>query len=131
MIRVKPDVVINMIGLSEQDGTSQFEIFRNKIGRYVVISSADVYRAYDRLRLADPGDPDPTPLTENSPLRDKFCPYRADCKSLEDRLYNYDKILLERALMANAEAMPVTSIRWSMVYYLDSKIKIVIYIIIA
>ena len=113
---LKPDVVINMIGLSEQDGESQFQMFRNKIGRYVVISSADVYRAYDRLRLADPGEPDPTPLTEKSPLRDKLYPYRADCKGPEDRLYNYDKILLERALMADADAMPVTSIRLPMVY---------------
>ncbi len=114
--KLKPDVVINMIGLDEQDGESQFQMFQNKIGRYVVISSADVYRAYDRLRLADPGAPDPTPLTEQSPLRDKLYPYRADCKGPEDRLYNYDKILLERALMADADAMPVTSIRLPMVY---------------
>ncbi|MEP6756708.1 MAG: NAD-dependent epimerase/dehydratase family protein [Chthonomonadales bacterium] len=112
----KPDAVIDMMGLTEFDGFELVDIFRGMTGRLVVISSADVYRAYDRLRGADPGEPDPTPLTEESPLRDKMYPYRDMCKSEEDRLWNYDKILLERAAMSDPDNLPATCLRLPMVY---------------
>jgi nucleoside-diphosphate-sugar epimerase len=81
----------------------------------VAISSVDVYRAYDRFRRTDPGLPDPTPLTEDSPLRDKLYPYRAMTQNEEDLMYHYDKILFERAVMSEP-SLPATVLRLPMVY---------------
>src|SRR5205823_7436702 len=81
-----------------------------------VIISVDVYRAYERFRKADPGPPDPAPLTEGSPLRDKLYPYRSMAKSADEFMYHYDKILMEREVMSRPEALPVTVLRLPMVY---------------
>jgi nucleoside-diphosphate-sugar epimerase len=42
-------------------------------------------------------------LTEDSPLRETLFPYRAQAQSPSDLTYFYDKILVERAVMASAE----------------------------
>jgi nucleoside-diphosphate-sugar epimerase len=84
--------------------------------RLVVISSVDVYRAYDRFRKADPGPPDPAPLTEDSPLRDRLYPYRDMAKGPEELFYNYDKILMERAIQSAPDTLPATVLRLPMVY---------------
>jgi nucleoside-diphosphate-sugar epimerase len=110
-----PDVVLDMRALSEADGQTLLAVFKGITGRLVVISSGDVYRAYDRLRKKDPGPPDPTPLTEDSPLRDKLYPYRDMTAGPEDPMYSYDKILLERAAMSNPD-LPATVLRLPMVF---------------
>jgi nucleoside-diphosphate-sugar epimerase len=78
----------------------------------------DVYRAYDRLRKAHPGSPDPVPLTEDSPLREHLYPYRGEHRpdGLErDFLHDYDKILVERVVLGDPE-LPGTVVRLPMVY---------------
>jgi nucleoside-diphosphate-sugar epimerase len=82
----------------------------------VVISSADVYRTYDRFRKKDPGPPDPWPLTEDSPLRDLLYPYREPDTEPSSFAYDYDKILMERAAQSEPEALPATVLRLPMVY---------------
>jgi hypothetical protein len=67
-------------------------VFKGLARRVVAISSGDVYRAYDRFRRADPGSPDPTPLMEASPLRDRLFPYRDKAHGPDDFLFNYEKI---------------------------------------
>lgn len=69
-----PDVVLDMFARTEADGRELVELYSGVARHLVVISSADVYRAYDRFRRADPGPPDPAPLTETSPLRDRLYP---------------------------------------------------------
>jgi nucleoside-diphosphate-sugar epimerase len=110
-----PDVVLDMRALSEADGQTLLAVFKGIASRLVVISSGDVYRAYDRLRKKDPGPPDPTPLTEDSPLRDKLYPYRDMTAGPEDLMYSYDKILLERAAMSDPD-LPATVLRLPMVF---------------
>jgi nucleoside-diphosphate-sugar epimerase len=110
-----PDVVLDMRALGEADGNALVELFSGMAKRLVVISSCDVYRAYDRFRGADPGPPDPAPLTEDSPLRDHLYPYREQATGPDDFRYHFDMILLERAVM-NVPALPATVLRLPMVY---------------
>lgn len=110
-----PEIVLDMLPLGEADAQQVVETFRSVARRLVAISSVDVYRAYDRFRRADPGLPDPTPLTEDSPLRDQLYPYRAMVSGPEDRMYHYDKILVERAVLGEP-TLPGTVLRLPMVY---------------
>lgn len=111
-----PDVVLDMFARAEADGHELVELFGGLARRLVVISSVDVYRAYDRFRGADPGPPDPAPATETSPLRDQLYPYRSEAAGPEDAMYHYDKILVERAAMSELETLPTTVLRLPMVY---------------
>ena len=114
--RLGPDVVLDTLAMTETDAQATVETFRGLAKRLVVLSSGDVYRAYDRMRGADPGPPDPTPLTEESPLRDKLYPYRKNAKSPEDVMHDYDKILVERVVMAQPSELPATVLRLPMVF---------------
>src|SRR5947209_6957417 len=49
-----PEIVLDMMPLTEQAGQRLVELFCGLARRLVVISSVDVYRAYDRFRKADP-----------------------------------------------------------------------------
>jgi nucleoside-diphosphate-sugar epimerase len=110
-----PELVLDMMLLGEADAQQVVETFRGVARRLVAISSVDVYRAYDRFRGADPGPPDPTPLTEDSPLRGQLYPYRAMVSGPEDRMYHYDKILMERVVLGEP-TLPGTVLRLPMVY---------------
>lgn len=107
--RFAPDVVVDMISLNQNDATGLIETFRGLAARTVVISSGDVYRAYDIVRGLHPGPPDPTPLTEESPLRERLFPY--DRPGVED----YEKILVERTV-AREPSLPATILRLPAVY---------------
>jgi nucleoside-diphosphate-sugar epimerase len=100
-----PDVVLDMIAFVEQDGHSLMSLCKGLVRRVVLISSQDVYRIYGRVNRTEPGPPDPIPVTEDSPLRDKLYPYRGlDLPFPEDekqRMHDYDKILIERLVMSD------------------------------
>jgi nucleoside-diphosphate-sugar epimerase len=68
---LRPEVVIDMIAHTREEAESLVATFRGVARRVVVPSSEDVYRAYGRLHRTEPGPPDPMPLTEDSPLREK------------------------------------------------------------
>lgn len=112
---LRPDVVLDMMVSTEAGGRTLMETFRGIARRVVAISSADVYRAYDRFRRVDPGRPDPSPLTEDSPLRDRLYPYKDENTKPEEFGYHYDKILMERQVMSDPE-LPGTILRLPMVY---------------
>ncbi len=116
---VAPDVVVDMICVTEADARTVVELFRGVARRLIVISSQDVYRAYGRLLGKEPGDPDPIPLAEDAPLREKLYPYRTDPpRPPEDParwMDDYDKILVERTALSCQE-MPGTVLRYPMVY---------------
>ena len=97
--RFSPEVVIDLIAYTEEDAMSLLRSIKCIARRVVVVSSADVYRAYDRWRKALSGPLEAVPLTEDAPLRNALYPYRHRAKGTEDRLYNYDKILVERVIM--------------------------------
>jgi nucleoside-diphosphate-sugar epimerase len=100
-----------MIPLCENDAVTVMNTFRGIAKRVVAISSCDVYRAYGRLTGLETGPPDPDPLTETSPLREKLYPYRGKIAGMDD----YDKIPVERIVLG-APDLPGTVLRLPMVY---------------
>lgn len=66
---LEPDVVLDMVPYTRPD-VARVRAFRGVAGRAVLVSSGDVYRAFGRGHGSEPGPPDPTPLTEDSPLRE-------------------------------------------------------------
>ena len=94
-----PEVVLDMVPFREEDA-QRLKSFKGVARRVVAISSGDVYRAYGRLWRTEPGPPDPIPLTEDSPLREKLSPAGLD----------YNKTAVERALISEAD-LPATILR--------------------
>ncbi len=113
---IQPDVVVEMIAGQLRHGEALISLFPGIAKRLVLVSSVDVYRAYDRMLRSDPGPPDPAPLTEDSPLRDRRFPYRQWAKDENDRNYNYDKIPVEELVLSRPDDLPAVVIRLPMVY---------------
>lgn len=112
--RCEPQVVLDMIPVTQQDAETVTGMFEDIAERVVAISSQDVYRAYGKLIGAEPGPIEPIPVSEESPLRSTLYPFR-DQSEPGQRLYDYDKILVERAFMGNPQ-LPGTILRYPMVY---------------
>lgn len=114
-----PDVAIHMIAMTEAQAESFVRALSGVAARAVVISSQDVYRAYGRLLGKEPGPPDPTPLSEDAPLRERLYPYRGDEPRAADDpvrwMDDYDKILVERVVMSAPE-LPCAVLRLPAVY---------------
>jgi nucleoside-diphosphate-sugar epimerase len=110
-----PDVVVDLIAMTEQDAVADIETYRGLTRRLVVLSSMDVYRAYDRFRGLDHGPPDPLPLSEDAPLREMLFCYRGRAKGKDDLLHDYDKILVERVVQSQSD-LPATVLRLPCVY---------------
>jgi len=83
--RLSPQVVIDMFPYTEVDAIALMNVFQNIAERVVAISSMDVYRAYSVI-LGQAADLVPVPLTDDSPLRQQFYPYRDIPEKLLDRL---------------------------------------------
>jgi nucleoside-diphosphate-sugar epimerase len=98
-----PEVVIDLIPYTEQEALDAMRVFKGLVGRFVAISSMDVYRAYDILRRVRPGPPDKVPLSEDSPLREQLYPYRSASSGPDDMFYNYEKILVEKRVMGDRD----------------------------
>lgn len=109
--QLAPDIVLDMLPMTEQDARTVIAAFRGVAQRVVACSSVDVYRAYARINLFEPGPPDPVPLTEDAPLREQLYPYRGKI----ERLHDYDKILVEHVVMGDP-ALPGTILRLPVVY---------------
>lgn len=116
---VDPEVVLDMIPVIEQDAIEVMRVFKGVARRVVAISSQDVYRAFGRVNMKESGPVEPTPITEESPLRENLYPYRSqppreadDPQKWQD---DYDKILVERVVMGDP-ALSGTVLRLPMVY---------------
>jgi nucleoside-diphosphate-sugar epimerase len=103
LIDAKPDVVVHMVAMGEEDADAAANAFTGRIRRLVVLSSGDVYRAYGRFTGLEPGPIEGGLLTEGSPLRQTLYPYRASAQSPTDLTYAYDKILVERRVLASED----------------------------
>jgi nucleoside-diphosphate-sugar epimerase len=93
-----PEVVLDMMAVRREDAR-RAAAFAGIARRAVVVSSADVYRAYGRVWRTEAGDPDPVPLDEDAALR----------QELSHAGLDYDKIGVE-AELASA-GLPVTILR--------------------
>jgi nucleoside-diphosphate-sugar epimerase len=117
--RLAADAVLDMRSLSEADVLAVAGAVRGITRRLVAISSIDVYRAYGRLIGTESGPPDPVPLAEDSPLRERLFPYRGESARADDDparwMDDYDKLLVERVVLGDP-AMPGTILRLPMVH---------------
>ena len=112
--QIAPDVVIDMIALTEAHAKTTKETFKGIAERIVMISSQDVYRARDIIWGRETGIIDPVPLTENAPLRSQLYPYR-DAGIKSKLPPDYDKILVERVFTSDPSTS-WTVLRLPMVY---------------
>jgi len=112
----EPDAVIHVLALVEADGLATRTGLSGRAGRLVLLSSGDVYRAYGRFTGQEPGPIEPTPLDPGaSPLRERRYPYRTPSTEPGSMEYDYDKILVERALTSIA-ALPSVILRLPKVF---------------
>lgn len=119
-LRLKADVVIDLILSSGAQAQSLMGAFRGIAGRVVAASSMDVYRACGVLHGSEAGPPDPAPLTEDAPLRTKLRTYPPEQVKMLQKVFgwlddDYDKIPVERAILGDPE-LPGTVLRLPMVY---------------
>jgi nucleoside-diphosphate-sugar epimerase len=116
-----PQVVLDMIPITERDAQVVLRTFRGIARRIVAISSQDVYRAYGRLLGVEAGPVDSIPLTEAAPLRTKLYPYRGEVprEAGDPRRWmdDYDKILVERTILGDPHLVG-TVLRLPMFEYL-------------
>ena len=115
LVRTEFGVVIHMIPMAEADARAAVDAFAGRVERLVVLSSGDVYRAYGRFTGLEPGHVEEGLLTEDSPLRNTFYPYRAQAKSPDELNYFYEKILVERQVLEQVR-LPGTVLRLPKVY---------------
>lgn len=111
----EPSVVVDLIAYTEAQAEEGVSTFVDLADRAVVISSGDVHRNYDGLRGADAPAPDTAPLDEEAPLRESRYPYRDYATDDSERLYRYDKILVEETYRA-ADAFSTTILRLPALY---------------
>lgn len=103
LVAWKPDVVLHMVAMGERDAEAVVRAFKGVARRLVVPSSGDVYGAYGVLIGSEAEAAQSGWLREDSPLRKNLYPYRKTAKGPDDWVYHYDKILVERVVMADAE----------------------------
>jgi nucleoside-diphosphate-sugar epimerase len=110
-----PEVVVDMIAFTEQDAKRFVSVFRGLAQRMVVVSSADVYKAYGMFIGLEEGPIAETPLEEGAALRTVRFPYRTQAEGPEDFRYWYDKIPVEQIILGEPD-LPGTILRLPMVH---------------
>ncbi|MEM6412033.1 MAG: NAD-dependent epimerase/dehydratase family protein [Pseudomonadota bacterium] len=97
-----PDAIIDMIAYGTETTEALLDALDGWDGRYVLISSADVYRNFGLLHRKEDGTPDLGILAETAPLRSNFYPYNLPEPRPDDApdkwMDGYDKIPIEAAV---------------------------------
>jgi nucleoside-diphosphate-sugar epimerase len=110
-----PEVVVDMIPITEQNAHDVLAVFRGVARRIVAISSQDVYRAWGVVHGVEAAPADPV-LNEEAPLRQSLYLYRGKPIKIYDWDFeNYDKVLVERAFQSDPTSS-ATVLRLPMVY---------------
>jgi len=114
-----PEAIVDLILASGEQARELTEVARALTSRLVVLSSADVYRAWGIVQGIEPGRLEPLPIAEDAALR-SFPNVYSD-KQLETMRAvfswlpeSYDKIAVEREVMNSG--VPATVLRLPMVY---------------
>lgn len=115
MVEVNPDCVIDMIPRTAQETWSVLKSIPTTLKRLVMVSSIDVYRAYNRLRKMESGVADETPVKEDGPLRELLFPYRGNAVDALHTSYMYEKLLVE-GLTKSESKIPSTILRLPVVF---------------
>ncbi len=92
----EPEVVVDMLAVRPEHArrVAQFPTARYT----VVLSSQDVYRAFGRIWKTEPGPPDPLPIDEDAPLREKVIDESYDKTGMEAALAELDRPVTSIAL---------------------------------
>ncbi len=113
--RLAPDVVLDVISYTEKHAADIVAAFTGIAHRLVVLSSGDVYRNYGGLWGREHHEPDPIPLAEDAPLRERWYPHRSQPSlSFADK-NDYEKILVERVALSEPQ-LPGTVLRLPCVF---------------
>jgi nucleoside-diphosphate-sugar epimerase len=110
---VKPDTIIHTIALFQNQINVLEQALQGKKIGVVILSSVDVYKAYEVLWGLSNAPIMSVPFNEQAELRDVLYPYRGKLDT--DFAYNYEKILVERAAL-QSPVLNVTILRLGMVY---------------
>jgi len=115
-----PEIVLDVILSSGRRAADLMHLFRGKARRVVAVSSMDVYRACGVLHGSEPGDLEPLPLTEESPLRTVLRTYPPENIKMLQSVFGwlddeYDKIPVEQAVLGDPK-LPGSVVRLPMVY---------------
>lgn len=119
-LRLRVDVVIDLILSSGAQAESLMRTFRGAATRVIAASSIDVYRACGVLHGTEEGPLEAVPLTEESGLRTRVQLYPAAQIETLKKFFGwlddeYDKIPVERAILGDHE-LPGTVLRLPMIY---------------
>jgi nucleoside-diphosphate-sugar epimerase len=110
------DALIDMIAYEPTSTIALRDALAGRIGRYLLVSSADVYRNYGGLHRRETAPPDTNALGETAARRTGLYPYRADPPRAADDpdawRDRYDKIPVEDEVAGPAS----TIVRLPMVY---------------
>lgn len=112
--RIRPDVILDMMALTQQHAVDLVSTAKDLTGRLVVASSCDVYQNYGLLWRTESNGSTDGRVDEEGRVRHNLYPYRKQVKGPEDILYEYDKILVEQEIMQSG--IPSTVLRLPMVY---------------
>lgn len=113
------DTVIDLLAYTEAQTFPLLAALQGRIGRYVLVSSCDVYRQYGLLHRKERGAASGKPIAESAALRTTLFPYRGTQPRSEDDparwLDDYDKIPIEKRV-AEAGGFDWTILRLPMVF---------------
>ncbi len=116
---VKASAVIDIFALSMANTKPVLDALALVGGRYVLVSSTDVYSNYGGLLNKETPPIRHEPATEDSPLRTVLFPYRSNSrrpKGVEgDLLETYDKLPIEAAARADRR-FETTILRFPMIF---------------
>lgn len=111
------DALIDVVGYTAEETAPLLRAIDGLVGRYLFVSSSDVYRNHGLLHRKETGTPEPGRIVEISPLRESRYPYRAGAPRAPGDpakwMDQYDKIEVE-ALVRDLR-MPWTIARLPMV----------------
>jgi nucleoside-diphosphate-sugar epimerase len=110
---IQPDVIIHTTAMFERQIKAVEQALSGNRTRMVLLSSVDVYKAYEVLNRLSDTPVQPVPIYEWSPLRDVLYPYRGRLDM--DIAHDYEKILVERAALESA-VIDAVILRLGMVY---------------
>ena len=115
-----PEIVLDIILSSRAQAADLLKVCKGVAKRVIVISSCDVYQAYD-VFLGGSSDIEPTPLAETSNLRKRLYLLKNLLKNMSPSAMpswidqDYEKIEVEQAVMHDADIQG-TVLRLPMVY---------------
>lgn len=117
--RHRPDAVIDIFALGMLNTRAVFDAMAEIGGRYLLLSSVDVYSNYGGLLKKETPPIQLAPAKETDPLRSFRFPYRGNPRrpqGVEAELFeDYDKIILEEAALADTR-FATTVIRAPMIF---------------